>query len=359
MARRRLFSSRGNGYDGGRSFGAPEMRNAEREVFLFRRRLSVAGVLVLLAFVGLFARFVYLQVVQHEHYRTLAETNRIAIVPIVPNRGVITDRNGIVLAQSYSAYTLELTPSRIKNLDATIDELATIVDIQPRDRKRFRKLLDESKNFESLPLRTRLSDEEVARFAVNRYRFPGVDIKARLFRQYPYGEIASHVDRLHRPHQRPRPRAHRRVGRSRQLQGLRLHRQGRRRAFVRARAARHDRRRGGRGRRRRPRGAHAVAHAAGRRATTCGCRSTSSCRRSRRPRSATAAARSSRSIRRPATSSRSCRGPATIPTCSSRASTPRTGRRSTSRRTSRCSTGRCAARIRPARRSSRSWRSPR
>ncbi len=169
------------------------MRNAERELFLFRRRLFFAGALALVAFAGLFARFVYLQVVQHSHYRTLAESNRIAIVPIAPNRGVITDRNGVVLAQSYSAYTLELTPAKIANLEATIDELATIVDIQPRDRKRFRKLLDESKNFESMPLRTRLTDEEVARFAVNRYRFPGVDIKARLFRQYPFGEVASHV----------------------------------------------------------------------------------------------------------------------------------------------------------------------
>ena len=193
MARRRLFSSRNNGYDGGRAFGSSEMRNPERELFLFQRRLAVAGVLVLLAFAGLFARFVYLQVFQHGHFSTLAESNRIAIVPIVPNRGVITDRNGVVLAQSYSAYTLELTPSKITNLDATIDELAEIVDVQPRDRKRFRKQLEEAKNFESLPLRTRLSDEEVARFAVNRYRFPGVDIKARLFRQYPYGEIAAHV----------------------------------------------------------------------------------------------------------------------------------------------------------------------
>src|SRR4029450_1328982 len=193
MMRRRLFSSRSNGFGGSRGFGSPEMRNPERELFLFRRRLAVAAVLGLPRFAGLFGRFVYLQVFEHDHYRTLAESNRIAIVPIVPNRGVITDRNGIVLAQSYSAYTLELTPAKITNLDATIDELAEIVDIQPRDRKRFRKLLDESKNFESMPLRTRLSDEEVARFAVNRYRFPGVDIKARLFRQYPYGEMASHV----------------------------------------------------------------------------------------------------------------------------------------------------------------------
>ncbi len=193
MARRLQFTSRKRGYDAGAGFGSRELKNPERELFLFRRRLALAGAVVLLAFGGLAARFFYLQVMQHRHYQTLAETNRIAIVPIVPNRGVIMDRNGVVLAQSYSAYTLEIQPARVKNLDETIDALALVVDVQPRDRKRFRKLLEESKNFESLPLRTRLTDEEVARFAVNRYRFPGVEIKARLFRQYPYGEIASHV----------------------------------------------------------------------------------------------------------------------------------------------------------------------
>ena len=192
MSRRQLFPSRRRRHDGG-GFGASELRNPERELHRFRRRLSLAAVLVALAFAGLFARFFYLQVVQHAHFETLAETNRIAIVPIPPNRGVITDRNGIVLAQSYSGYSLELTPSRIADLDQTIDALSKIVAIEPRDRKRFRKLMEESKDFETLPLRTRLSDEEVARFAVNRYRFPGVEIKARLFRQYPFGEIASHA----------------------------------------------------------------------------------------------------------------------------------------------------------------------
>ncbi|MEO8738113.1 MAG: penicillin-binding protein 2 [Casimicrobiaceae bacterium] len=159
----------------------------------FRRRLMIAGGVMIIAFTGLFGRFIYLQIIQHGHYQTLAESNRIAIVPIAPNRGAITDRNGVVLAQSFSAYTLEVTPARVKNLEAMIDDLSKIVDVQPRDRKRFKRLLEESKNFESLPLRTRLSDEEVARFAVNRYRFPGVEIKARLFRQYPFGETASHL----------------------------------------------------------------------------------------------------------------------------------------------------------------------
>jgi penicillin-binding protein 2 len=188
---RRLFAKRR--HDSPISIAAQELRNPERELHYFHRRLAVAAALIVIAFGGLFARFFYLQVVRHEHYQTLAESNRIAIVPIVPNRGVITDRNGIVLAQSYSAYTLEVMPSRVRGLEQTIDELAKIVDIQPRDRKRFKRLLEETKNFESLPLRTRLTDEEVARFAVNRYRFPGVEIKARLFRQYPFGELASHV----------------------------------------------------------------------------------------------------------------------------------------------------------------------
>src|ERR1700704_2623706 len=186
---RRLFANRGRPG----MISGPELRDPQRELLYFRRRLMIAGAVVIVAFGGLLGRFVYLQLFQHRHYQTLAESNRIAIVPIVPNRGVMTDRNGIVLAQSYSAYTLEVTPSRVKNLDETIDGLATLVEVQARDRKRFKRLLEESKNFESLPLRTRLSDEEVARFAVNRYRFPGVEIKARLFRQYPFGEVASHV----------------------------------------------------------------------------------------------------------------------------------------------------------------------
>jgi penicillin-binding protein 2 len=186
---RRLFTNR----DRPSMISGPELRDPQRELLHFRRRLLIAGAMVIVAFGGLLGRFVYLQLFQHQHYQTLAESNRIAIVPIVPNRGVMTDRNGVVLAQSYSAYTLEVTPSRVKNLDETIDGLATIVEVQARDRKRFKRLLEESKNFESLPLRTRLSDEEVARFAVNRYRFPGVEIKARLFRQYPFGEVASHV----------------------------------------------------------------------------------------------------------------------------------------------------------------------
>jgi len=169
------------------------IRNVQLELARFRLRVLVASVVVLLCFGLLVARLFYLQVLRHDDLRAQAENNRTAILPIVPNRGLILDRNGIVLATNYSAYTLEITPSKVPDLAQTIDDLAQILEITPRDRRRFKKLREEGKNFESIPLRSRLTDQEVARFAVQRYRFPGVDIKARLFRSYPYGELASHV----------------------------------------------------------------------------------------------------------------------------------------------------------------------
>jgi len=169
-------------------------KNTEQELHDFRLRLSAIGVFVLIFFGLLLARLIWLQVYKHADYAAQAEDNRISIVPVVPNRGLILDRNGVVLARNFSAYTLEITPSKISgDLESVIDNLATLVDIQVKDRKRFRKLLEESKNFESSPIRTRLTDEEVARFTAQRYRFPGVEIQARLFRQYPLGQVASHV----------------------------------------------------------------------------------------------------------------------------------------------------------------------
>jgi penicillin-binding protein 2 len=169
-----------------------DLRNLDVELARFRVRLSAAGGVVVLLFSVLFIRFFYVQVVQHDHYHALAESNRISIVPIVPNRGLILDHKGVVLAHNYSAYTLEITPSKVPDLEATINSLGSVVDITPKDRKRFKRLMDESKSFESLPIRTRLSEVEVAKFAANRFRFPGVEINARLFRQYPNGDHAAH-----------------------------------------------------------------------------------------------------------------------------------------------------------------------
>ncbi|MDY7576464.1 penicillin-binding protein 2 [Actimicrobium sp. CCI2.3] len=171
-----------------------EFKNTERELHFFRIRVVVAGLFAFFCFSLLAARFVWLQVYRHDHYAAQAEDNRISVVPVVPNRGLILDRNGVVLARNFSAYTLEITPSKLKiDLDETIDQLAELVEITTKDRKRFRKLLEDNRNFESSPIRTRLTDEEVARFTVQRYRFPGVEIQARLFRQYPLGATASHV----------------------------------------------------------------------------------------------------------------------------------------------------------------------
>jgi penicillin-binding protein 2 len=170
-----------------------ELRNVQAELADFRVRVFAVTVLILVCFFLLILRLVYLQMWRHEDLRAQAESNRTAIIPIVPNRGLILDRNGIVLASNYSAYTLEITPSKVDNLEKTIDELAQFVDITVRDRRRFKKMLEESKSFESMPIRNRLSDAEVARFAAQRFRFPGVEIKARLFRSYPYGDLASHV----------------------------------------------------------------------------------------------------------------------------------------------------------------------
>ena len=170
-----------------------ELRNTEAELGRFQARLGVIALVMLLAFGLLAWRLYFLQVVRHDDLAQQAESNRTAVVPIVPNRGEILDRNGVLLASNYKAYTLELTPARIDNLDKTIDALGQFVEITPRDRRRFKKLMAESKSFESLPIRMRLTDEEVARLAAQRYRFPGVEIKARLFRTYPLGETASHV----------------------------------------------------------------------------------------------------------------------------------------------------------------------
>jgi penicillin-binding protein 2 len=171
-----------------------ELKNVERDLDRFNTRLLVAALFVLGCFGLLGWRLVVLQVVRHEELALQAEANRVAVLPVVPNRGLIVDRNGVVLATNYSAYTLEITPSRVQgDVESVIDRLAQVLAIEPRDRRRFKRLADESKRFESLPIRTKLTDEEVARFMAQRFRFPGVDVRARLFRNYPTGEVGSHL----------------------------------------------------------------------------------------------------------------------------------------------------------------------
>ena len=170
-----------------------ELRNVEADLRQFRLRALVAAFAVIFAFSMIWARAYYLQVVQHETLSEQAERNRTAVVPVVPMRGEIEDRNGEILASNYFAYTLEITPSKVPDIDLLLSELEPIVSISKRDRRRFNKLLSETKAFEATPIRTLLSDEEVARFAAQRWRFPGVEIRARFFRNYLLGATASHL----------------------------------------------------------------------------------------------------------------------------------------------------------------------
>ncbi|MDR1275554.1 MAG: penicillin-binding protein 2 [Candidatus Accumulibacter sp.] len=167
------------------------IQNAEIDRFRFRVKCATA--FVLLGFALLLSRLVYLQIARNDYYSTRAEDNRISLIPILPSRGTILDRNGEVLARNYSAFTLEITPALVENLEETIAELEKLVEIQPKDKRRFQRLVNEGRPFDSQPIRIRLTDEEIALFTVNRYRFHGVEVKARLFRHYPFGATASHV----------------------------------------------------------------------------------------------------------------------------------------------------------------------
>ncbi len=165
---------------------------------LFETRLITNRAILLLVAGGLLlsillVRLLYLQVVSHEHYTTLSEDNRVNLQPLPPNRGLIFDRNGILLAENLPSYRLEITPEQVDDMGATLGALEDIIEIRDNDRSRFEKLLARKPRFEAVPLRFHLNDEEVARFSVNRHRFPGVDITAGLARHYPQGPLAVHA----------------------------------------------------------------------------------------------------------------------------------------------------------------------
>jgi penicillin-binding protein 2 len=169
------------------------LRDRRRESLLVRNRLLVAFLAVVLLMAGLVARLYYLQVISHEHFATLSEDNRVKVVPVPPTRGFIYDRQGVVLAHNRPSFSLELTPESNPDLDGTVHALEEVVDVRPADLARFRTLLKRRRRFESVPLRLNLSEEEVARFAINRHLFPGVDVEARMSREYPLGAAAAHV----------------------------------------------------------------------------------------------------------------------------------------------------------------------
>ena len=164
---------------------------AENRVFL--SRIVTAFVMIIMMIAGLVVRLVYLQIVGHEHYATLSKDNRIKISPLPPTRGIIYDRHGRMLAQNVPTYSLELIPEQIPNLDATLQQLQQLLNIPDEKIDLFQKQRKRNKTFTSTPLLQNLSEEDVAKFAVVRPYFPGVDVYVRLVRYYPYGDLAAHV----------------------------------------------------------------------------------------------------------------------------------------------------------------------
>jgi len=163
------------------------------ETRLFKRRAIVAITIIILMILGIVARLVYLQIYSHQHFSTLSQKNRLKIVPLPPTRGLIYDRNGLLLAKNIPSFSLELIPEQVKDIDDTLQRLSKVVAISNSDRQHFKRLVKQKRRFKSIPLRYRLTEEEVARFSVNRHHYKGVSIQARLIRYYPFGSSGVHT----------------------------------------------------------------------------------------------------------------------------------------------------------------------
>lgn len=171
-----------------------------KEVGLFNRRLLTASIFVTAALGLLFFRLCYLQIIQHSTYTTLSEKNQVTLLPIAPNRGLIYDRNGVLLAQNIPVFSLDVIPDKIDNMKQTISDLSQIIDITPEDVEQFYKQLKQHRRFDTVPLKLKLTEDEVAKFYVDQYRYPGVMIRARLMRYYPMGpslvNVVGYVGRI-------------------------------------------------------------------------------------------------------------------------------------------------------------------
>jgi penicillin-binding protein 2 len=169
------------------------IKNYLRESHLFLGRAITMGLFVVLALLVLVLRLADLQLLQHDTFITRSRENRVKLQPLPPTRGLIYDRNQILLAQNLPSYSLEITPEQVPDLEATIPELSKIIPIGESDYNRFQRLRRQSRRFDKVPIRVRLTQDEVAAFAVNRHRFPGIDIEARLLRDYPLEDQTAHV----------------------------------------------------------------------------------------------------------------------------------------------------------------------
>lgn len=163
------------------------------EIARTHRRLWVLVVVMLVGFGLLLGRMYQLQIGEHERFRTLADDNRQAFVPIAPHRGQIFDVRGEALARNVRTYTLELDPAQVKDVEGTIARLSEVVRIEESDHKRFLRQMRDQRGLGSVVIRQHLSDEEVARFVAKKFAFPGVEVQARLIREYPQAEVTAHV----------------------------------------------------------------------------------------------------------------------------------------------------------------------
>ncbi len=169
------------------------LKDIQEETRLVRFRVYTAALIIILLVMVLIGRLFYLQVIQHEHFTTLSQSNRVKVLPIPPIRGLVYSRDGVLVADNQPSFSLELIPEQIESLDKTIDELSGLMEIDEESIKRFKKLRQAKRRFESIPLKFKLSGDEIARFSVERHKFPGVEVVARPYRHYPEKSGLVHV----------------------------------------------------------------------------------------------------------------------------------------------------------------------
>lgn len=169
------------------------LKNLRIETLIFRERAILSAILVAGTFILLLVRLYDLQITNHSHYQTLSNDNRVRVLPVPPTRGLIMDRNGEILADNTPNYQLVITPSQVKNMPELLASLAEFIDIQAHELTRFEKTLKRQQSFQQTPLKFKLTEEEVAKFAVNQHRYPGVEIAAHSTRYYPQKNSFAHA----------------------------------------------------------------------------------------------------------------------------------------------------------------------
>ncbi|KAA1150044.1 penicillin-binding protein 2 [Pseudoalteromonas sp. FUC4] len=171
----------------------PTIRDHSAEANLFARRAFVGFVFVLGLVAVLLSNLYTIQVEDHQDYQTRSNDNRIKVIPIAPNRGLIYDRNGVLLAENKPVYNLEVIPEEVDDLDESLDQISKIIAITEQDKQDFLKDIKHTRRFKSQVLKARLDETEVAKFSVNQHKFPGFSIEARLARYYPFGDTLTHA----------------------------------------------------------------------------------------------------------------------------------------------------------------------